>query len=275
MELSVGGERFAAIACGEGPLVLCLHGFPDVPATWAPVMQRLAARGYRCVAPWLRGYAPSTTEGPFTVDHLGGDAIALARALSPERPAFLLGHDWGALAAHAAIARAPERFAAAVIASVPHPARLVASYLRHPSQLARSWYIGFFQLPRLPERALDAGLVERLWRAWSPGYDPPRDHLREVARTLARSEHAPLGAYRALARSLALEVPRWPRIRVPTLYLHGARDGCLAPEIARGQERAFEGPHREERVDAGHFAPLEAPERVAELALAWISERGR
>ncbi|MCZ7683283.1 MAG: hypothetical protein M5U28_32585 [Sandaracinaceae bacterium] len=161
-----------------------------------------------------------------------------------------------------------------MIASVPHPARLVASYLRHPSQLARSWYIGFFQLPRLPERALDAGLVERLWRAWSPGYDPPRDHLREVARTLARSEHAPLGAYRALARSLALEVPRWPRIRVPTLYLHGARDGCLAPEIARGQERAFEGPHREERVDAGHFAPLEAPERVAELALAWISERG-
>lgn len=274
MDVTLEGERFTAVACGEGPLVLCLHGFPDVPATWAPVMERLAASGYRCVAPYLRGYAPSTTRGPFTVDRLGEDAALLARALSPERPAFVLGHDWGALAAHAAIARAPERFAAAVIASVPHPASLPASFLRHPSQLARSWYIAFFQLPRLPERALDAGLVERLWRAWSPGFEPPPDHLREVVRTLEASDHAPLGAYRALARSLLVEVPRWSRIRVPTLYLHGARDGCMAPEIARGQAQAFEGPHRAERVEgAGHFAPLEAPERVAELALAWISGR--
>lgn len=269
--VSIGGERFEVHASGEGPLVLCLHGFPDLPATWAPVMERLAARGYRCAAPYLRGHAPSTIEGPFDVDQLGDDAIAIARALSPERPAFVLGHDWGALAAYSAIARAPELFRAAVTVSVPHPATLPASYLRHPKQLARSWYIGFFQLPRLPERALAGDLVERLWRAWSPGYEAPREHLDSVARMLEESEYAPLSAYRSLPRSYARCVPRWPRIRVPTLYLHGTEDGCIAPALARGQERAFDAPHRAELVSAGHFAPLEAPDRVAELVLNWIA----
>ncbi len=267
-EVELDGVRFAWIERGEGPLAIFLHGFPDVPATWMPVMERL--RGLRCVAPYLRGYAPSTTRGPFDLDRLGRDVVALADALAPCGPVFLRGHDWGARAAWAALAAAPDRFRPAVIASVPHPSTLPLAYLRNPSQLVRSAYVGFFQLPVLPERALARGLARRLWRAWSPGFEPPAAHLDEVARTLEASGGAPLELYRALPRSILVQVPRWPRVRTPTLYLHGLDDRCIAPELARDHARVFASPHRTELVPAGHFVPLEAPERVAELAQRWL-----
>src|SRR5687768_10783627 len=85
-------------------LVIVAHGFPDHPPTFAPVIAGLAARGLDVVAPWMRGYVPSTTAGPFDVDQLGADLLAVARALSAGRPAYLVGHDWGAIATYAALA---------------------------------------------------------------------------------------------------------------------------------------------------------------------------
>ncbi len=265
------GEPFELLLRGpaDGPLVLCLHGFPDVPATWDPVMERLADAGYRCAAPYLRGYAPSTTRGPFDVDRLGADVVGLAAALS-SAPAHLLGHDWGAVVACAALARAPERFRSAVTVAVPHPAHFVRSLARNPSQIARSGYMAFFQLPALPERALRRGLVTRLWRRWSPGFEPPPGHLEEVVRTLSASAMAPLEYYRAVPAA-GPRILRWPRIRTPMLYLHGLDDGCVAPRVADGQERFFAGRHRTELLCTGHFAPLEDPDRVAELALRHLS----
>src|SRR5690606_5863490 len=81
--ITVEGEAFEVLSCGprEGPLAICLHGFPDAPGTWAPVMRRLADVGVRCAAPYLRGYAPSTLRGPFDADRLARDAVGLASAL--------------------------------------------------------------------------------------------------------------------------------------------------------------------------------------------------
>ncbi len=272
--VEAGGERFEALACGptDGPLALHLHGFPDVPATWAPVMKRVAAAGYRCVAPYMRGYGGSTREGPFHVDRLGEDALALADALSPERQAVLLGHDWGAVATYAALARAPSRFAAAVTVAVPHPGQILPSLLRHPGAAGALWYMAFFQLPRWPERALTEGrLLEWLWRTWSPGFEPPEGHLEQVRAALREGELTALEYYRALPRSVLRRVPDWEPIGVPTLHLHGRRDGCIAGGLCDWQHRHVHAPQRLEWVDAGHFAPLEVPARVAELALEWLA----
>jgi pimeloyl-ACP methyl ester carboxylesterase len=108
--VEVGG--FTALAAGpaDAPLALVLHGFPDAPPTFAPLLGALADRGYRVVAPWLRGYAPSPLAGPYDVDRLADDVLAWADRLSPTQPVALVGHDWGAAVTYVACARAPARF---------------------------------------------------------------------------------------------------------------------------------------------------------------------
>jgi pimeloyl-ACP methyl ester carboxylesterase len=282
-EMTVPTERgdFAALSFGDegAPLILALHGFPDVPHGLAPLAPALVAAGYRVVAPYLRGYAPSPLVGPHDIDTLAADAAAIAGALSPGAAPALLGHDWGAAISYAALARHPGCFRAAVTLAVPHPLAFLTNTILQPAQLRRSWYMLFFQLPGLPEAALARGdwaFVERLWRAWSPGLEPPRAHLARVKRCLAASMPAPLAHYRAMTRPAAEATERMRAaarqpIAAPVLNLIGEDDGCIAPPAARGQERFFEGDFRQEIVrGCGHFMAIERPAEIARRALGWL-----
>src|SRR5262249_46376233 len=158
--------------------------------------------GFKVVAPYLRGYAPSTVarDGRYDAAALGGDLVALARHFSPTAPARLVGHDWGALAAYAACALAPRAFAQLCTIAVPHLRGLGPRMLR-PAQLRRSWYILFFQLPWLPERriaARDMSFIDELWRSWSPGFAPPAEELAAIKQSFADPAHrdAVLAYYR-------------------------------------------------------------------------------
>ena len=237
----------SALAAGhpDDPLVLCLHGFPDVPQTWEPLMAHLASCGHRVVAPWMRGYAPSTLSGPFHLDRLAEDVLGLADALSPARPVRLVGHDWGAAVSYAALAREPARVDRAVTMSVPHVLAFLAYLARSPRQMRRSWYMGFFQLGPIADgiaRARDYALIERLWRDWSPGFTPPRAHLDAIARCFDASWPNPVRYYRAMIRSLATAPRASGRVvrelsrpsQVPLLYLHGADDGCIGASAVEG-----------------------------------------
>ena len=280
IELATGRGRFHALATGDPrhPPVLVLHGFPDAPPTFAPLLTALAAGGLRAIAPWLRGYAPSVLDGPYDVDALADDVAAWADALSPDRPVRLLGHDWGALATYAACARHPARIAAAVTLAVPHPMAFVRGL--DAAQLARSWYMLFFQLPgalRLG-RARDFALIDRLWRRWSPGYRLPPALRAEVHACLAASWPAPARYYRALlwppGAALARVAPTSPLVQpiaTPLLYLHGADDGCIGVDAEREARRYLAGPYRFEILTgAGHFLAAERPVDVAERAIAWF-----
>lgn len=269
----------------DGPLALCLHGFPDHPPSFGPLLTALGDAGYRAVAPWLRGYAPSTLEGPFDMDRLAEDALALARILSPDRPIYLVGHDWGAMIAFTAASRWPSRIAAAVTMAVPHPVAFLGDLVRHPEQLRRSWYMFLFQLPWIAEREVrrdDWALIDRLWRDWSPGYVPDPGAMRALKGCLARSMPAPIAYYRAALRPSVASIQRLRalaspgrRISVPWLALMGAEDGCISPAIGQGQERFFTGPYRHEVVaGVGHFMQLEAPGEIARRVLEWFERRG-
>ncbi|MCA9602414.1 MAG: alpha/beta fold hydrolase [Myxococcales bacterium] len=280
---TVDGESFAYLAWGDpsGEPVLCLHGFPDVPHTWGPVAERLAAEGYRVVAPWMRGYAPSTLRGPFTVEQLANDALAFADFVSPGAPLRIVGHDWGAVVTYAATAAARSRFLQAATIAVPHPNAFFAMLGRDLGQWKRSAYMGFFQLPRLPERTLRQGnfaFLDKMWRAWSPGVELPTGYLDEVKASLRASLPAPLEYYRSLVRPARAAFDRFRRaaaptayVAVPTLYLHGDRDRVMPPPPGDLHRRWFTGPCEQRVVpNAGHFAELDNPAYVAAELLRWF-----
>jgi len=253
------------------PLLVLLHGFPDHPPTFEALIVALADAGYDVVAPWLRGYAPSTLAGPYHVDRIAQDALELASALGHER-FVLVGHDWGAVATYVACALAPARIAAAVALSIPHPFAF-----RKLEQLALSAYMPLLAAPGGASlaRALDFRFVDLLWRRWSPGLRLPEPQRRALHACLAESWPAPARYYRALlsqpSRTLGRLGPRL-RLKVPLLHLHGADDGCVALETGRDQARWFDAPFASEaRAGVGHFLALEAPEWVAERALAWFA----
>ena len=285
IRVAVAGGELAMLRANPGAmrgLVIVVHGFPDHPPTFAPVIGALAARGLDVVAPWLRGYAPSTLAGPFDADQLGDDLLAIARALAGGRPVYLVGHDWGAVATYAALLRAEEepaapRIAAAVTLAVPHPLAFMRA-LGRDGQWRRSWYMGLFQLPLAHRvaRAGDFALVDRLWRTWSPGARLADDARTALHACLAESWPAPIEHYRALVRPVTALRARVRRadgpITTPVHYLHGADDGCIAVSAARGQDRWLRGPLATEVVPgAGHFLHVEVPDLVAARVDAWIA----
>src|SRR5215470_2137721 len=112
---------FEALEMGTGPLILCLHGFPDQARSFRRQMPVLAAAGFRVVAPHMRGYAPTSlpADGRFDGMALGEDVIALLDALGAA-DAIVVGHDWGAAATYFAALLAPQRMQRIATMAVPY-----------------------------------------------------------------------------------------------------------------------------------------------------------
>lgn len=271
---------------GTGPLALLLHGFPDNAHTWLHQMPALADAGYRVVAPFLRGYAPTEVpaQGWFDKATLVADVAALIRALDRTpgggRPVHLVGQDWGAIISYALLAAHPELIDRAVVMAVPHPAGVAASLL-NPKHIHRSFHWWFFQMPELPERAIadnDFAFIDYLWGYWtSPGFADPA-HIASVKATLAQPGVLPatLAYYRAMIDPAKGDPALAPLralmtrpIAVPTLALCGADD--LRAELMNDQGRHFTGGYRYAEVPgAGHFLHREQPAAVTQLVLDWL-----
>ncbi len=259
--------RFATLETGpaSGRPLLLLHGFPDTPASFVPLAAELAAFGFRCHVPWLRGYAPSPLDGDVTLEGLVLDVRALLDAIGPVEA--VVGHDWGAMITWLLATDHPP-FGRAVTMAVPHPLAFLGNALRSPAQLHRSRYMLRFQFDEV-----DFAYIERLWRRWSPGFDPGRQYWQHLRETLDASLPRPLEYYRALVRPFEAALARLdrdPRVHVPMLQLMGANDGCIAPEIAAGQERYARLVDARVLPGVGHFLHLEDPVAVGRLIGAFL-----
>lgn len=287
LRVEAGGMGFTALSwgSGDGPLALCLHGYPDTARTWRHLGPVLAERGWRVVAPYTRGYAPTdlAPDGCYQTGALAHDANALHAALGGDSRAVLIGHDWGAISAYVAACAEPERWARVVTMAVaPGPVvfgdRSPAVLPLVARQVRMSWYMFWQLVPGLSERSLGR-VIPRLWGDWSPGYDA-REDLPDVFASIGEPARrtAALRYYRALfvpwMRNAAYareEALMWKLPPQPVLYLHGADDGCQLPEVAARADDVLEPPSRFAMVaGAGHFLQLERPDEVNRLVAEFL-----
>ena len=277
---------FAAGLDNDGPLVICLHGFPDSAHTWRHLLPRLADAGYRAVAPFLRGYAPTEvpTDGRFQTAASAMDALALRDALGGGADSVIISHDWGAVITHIAANVRPDAFAKVVTMAVPPGNAVGVAFLSNLAQIKRSWYMFFFQHPfaDFVVGANDLAYIDMLWADWSPGFAATEELalLKPSLRDPANLQAA-LGFYRATlgagyndpalqsAQDMSSTIP--PQ---PLLYLHGYTDGCMGAEVAEFAAAELTSNARAHFVDgAGHFLHLEKPNEVNDIILSFLAEQ--
>lgn len=284
--VQANGLRFHYLAMGHGPLALCLHGFPDSPWTYRHLLAELAQAGYRAVAPFMRGYAPTgiPEDGRYDTSALAADVAALHGALGGGNDAVLIANDSGAIAAYGGVALDPTRWRRCAIMNVP-PLAVYGQVGFRYEQIKRSFYFWFFQM-RVADAVVpanDLAFIEGLWADWSPGFDA-REEIRHAKDCLRNPENlqAALGYYRATfspekfgsPAEMAAQATVWGRpIPQPTLYLHGTQDGCIAldDEAIKGVA-AFLGPGSTVELvpGVGHFMLAERPAEINARILRFL-----
>jgi pimeloyl-ACP methyl ester carboxylesterase len=267
--------RIHYVDAGSGPLVVLLHGFPEFWFTWRLLIPALAEAGFHVVAPDLRGYNSSSKPHgvrAYGIRSLVADVSGLIASLGHER-AHVIGHDWGAGIAWSFAMQHPEQLARLAVLNGPHPERLLRG-MRNPAQLAKSWYMFYFQLPWLPEALIRKDDYAFLLDALR---DEPSRKGAYDARDLARylesfrqpgALEAMLNYYRAMFR---------PGTRLPmrtvdaqTLVLWGEQDPHLARELAQPERSLVPNARVEYLPDATHWVQHDSPERVSELLIQFL-----
>jgi epoxide hydrolase 4 len=278
LRLRADGIDLHAVAAGppDGPLVVLLHGFPEFWYGWRRQIGPLAAAGLRVLAPDQRGYNLSDKppgRAAYVIDALADDVLALAAALGRRRFA-VVGHDWGGAVTWHLAARDPDRVERAAILNAPHPATVSAYARRHPGQALRSWYIGFFQAPALPELTLrtagHAWLRSALTRSSRPGTFTD-DDLRRYREAWERpgALTAMLNWYRALPLYAGLLRPS--RVRVPVRVIWGDRDAFLEPGLVEAGLALCDRGEAFHLPDATHWVQHEEAERVNGLLTEFLA----
>ena len=259
----------------SAPLVMLVHGFPDTPHGWDAVAQGLLAAGYRVLRPWLRGYTPSSVHPDADYDAYAAslDLLAWQRELG-QQPIHLIGHDWGAIAAMAAVASEPSAWQSLTILAIPPFQRVERAWRLLPAQLRNSAYMLEMQSLNAVQgiRANDCARLHELWQIWSPGWDftpaqfaPVQQAFLEadVAWAATRYYRALFTPWRGNTRMLYTLARR--ALKVPTLALTGAQDGCMQAELfdVLVDPAMFPAGIQCQRLpDCGHFLQAEQPQAV-------------
>ncbi len=273
---------FEVAEAGSGDrLALLLHGFPELNHSWRFQIPLLVERGWRVWAPNLRGYgATSKPEGvrAYALDHLTQDVAALIDAAKAEGGAqevMLVAHDWGAIIAWNFAILKLRPLTRLIIMNVPHP--LVGlRELRKWRQFWKSWYIFFFQIPRLPEWGLLRNGGEMIKRAFSEMAVDKSRFPEDVQAVYAKAAQRPgaltamINYYRALLRYRNVIDTGTGRVDVPTLMIWGEEDRALNIHCTQGTEQWVSDLTLHRLPGVSHWVQQEAPEAVNRLMAEWL-----
>jgi pimeloyl-ACP methyl ester carboxylesterase len=255
------------------PLVVFMHGFPELWWSWRHQLKAFADAGFWAVAPDMRGYNESDKPvgvSSYEVEKLADDIYGLMRALGRKK-AVIVGHDWGAMVAWMVAQRHPGIVSRLAILNVPHPLQM-ARGLRRPKQLRKSWYMFFFQLPGgIPERVMARNDWAQLRKTFEvDGFAKEDIEPYVKAMKTPGAITAAMSYYRAAIRRVVTgRVPKTVRIDCPVLVIWGDQDRHLGKEMAEPPARFVPNARVEHIPEASHWVQNSAPERVNELLLAF------
>jgi pimeloyl-ACP methyl ester carboxylesterase len=230
----------------------------------------LAQAGYRVVAPFLRGYAPTEvpTHDTKSLD-LASDVIALIEAFGVEK-APIIGHDWGSEAVYGAAGLKPERVSKMIAGGAPH--RYTVGW--SPGLAWGVRHFALFQLPGATDRFLknDYAQVGELFKRWSPTWKYTEADVQGVRETLPTRENA--NAAFGYYRSISVTTPKFMRakITVPSLCILGSDDPNVDREMGERARKQFEGPYEVAMIPGGHFCHREAPDAFLAAALPFLKK---
>lgn len=266
-KVEANGLSFHVVDEGTGPVVLFLHGFPDTGRMWRSQIGAVTDKGFRAVAPDLRGRGASdrpTEVGDYQLSSIVADVTGIMDALGIDR-AHVVGHDWGAAVAWLVASLAPDRVDHLVVISVGFP----GATLPDREALQKGWY----RLLVLFEQAEDLLRHDdwRLAREFLKDARELEDYLEVLSEPSALT--AGLNWYRANlpVETLIGRGPGLPAVQSPTLGIFGRDDPYLTERAMLASEEHVKGPWRYVRIDdAGHWVPLDAAERLNELLLDFL-----
>ena len=292
-QVPINGIELHLAECGDGPLVLLCHGFPELWYSWRHQLPVLAAAGYRAVAPDQRGYGRSSRPGrveDYDIVQLAGDLVGLIDVLGEER-AVVVGHDWGAIVAWHLARAAPERLHGLVAMSVPlwpRPPKPPTEWMKDIFG-DQFFYILHFQTPGVADAQLasDPAAFLRLFlrRASSDVFDgtaeapPLPDWISDEEFAVYEAEFSRTGFtgglnwYRNFDRNWELTAESaGRRIDVPTMFLAGERDPVLS-FLPVGPMQAQVSDLREFVLvpGGGHWIQQERPAETNEALLRFLA----
>jgi epoxide hydrolase 4 len=276
--LAGDGIQLHVARAGDGPPVLLLHGFPENWRSWQHQIPALADAGFSVLAPDLRGHndsdRPAAREA-YHLTHLVADVAALVRASGHAR-AHIVGHDWGGILAWTFAGAHPELVSTLAILNAPH-LQLYMEKVRQPSrQTLRAWYLLFFRIPGVSERALrarDFAAVRDMFRRLpaQPAFSDADIEQYVAALRPPGALTAALNWYRAnLGSPDALRLARSARVAVETLVIWGERDPALGVELLEGLERVAPRVRVHRIPRASHWVQNEAPDEVNRVLLDFL-----
>jgi pimeloyl-ACP methyl ester carboxylesterase len=278
--IKANGQLFALSEAGEGDRVaLLLHGFPESRHCWRHQLPAIAALGWRAVAVDMRGYGQSSRpkgRASYRIERLVEDVAALFDALGA-RQRLLIGHDWGGMVAWATAIRRVCSLDGLIVLNAPHPAVYADVIRRSWRQRLRSWYVLFFALPWLPEKALTAHHAREVEAALTRTASRP-DVFPAPTLAQYRDNAAQPGAMTAMlnyyrANLDATWMAAGPGVDTPTLLLWGDQDHALGVELVPGT--AGHVPDLTTRILPGvsHWVQEEAPDQVNAAIGDWLKSR--
>jgi len=277
--VDVGDVTLHVVSAGPvaGDPVVLLHGFPEFWYAWRHVMARLAAAGFRVIAPDQRGYNLSDKPGwveAYRIDALAADVAGLIAALGYAR-ADLAGHDWGGGVAWKVTIDHPARVRRLAIIDTPHPQ---AGDGFESTVDTVSWYRTFMQAPWIPEFTARLGnywlLASNLRNTARPGTFPePVMDLFRTAWDQPGARRATVNWYRAAFR-FPVQYAHEQRIAVPTLLLLAPHDAFIPADLSRRSARFLDNGRVVELASGTHWVIQEEPEMISQLLIDFFAAPG-